>query len=145
MAQRNRAEARDHEYHGLGGWLLLFYVLTILGVVCGLWMILAGGQPDQTMAGMPAQSPTNLILSIVFYLPFLILTSMKHAAMPRIAIWAAWTYTFVNAIVTGVEGNSAEAGIIPLVFSAVCAALFTWYLTRSKRVNVTFRHRVRES
>jgi len=138
-------EAREHDYYGFGGWLLTFYVLSLAGIAMSLFALVAGQDSSAAVVGMPGQSPANLIVSIVFYLPFLVLTPMRHKAMPRAAIWSAWLFAATNTAVIAFEGAETSSIVIAFAAAAVAAGLFCWYLAQSKRVNVTFRRRVRES
>ena len=74
-------------------------------------------------------------------LPFLVLAPMKHPAMPKVAIICGGLSIAVRLVVDFFAGRLVVAGEnVPFI---VLTALFVWYLLRSKRVNVTYRYRVR--
>ena len=76
----------------------------------------------------------------LLYLPFLILAPQKNPLMPKAAISAMWLSVAVTAIAGMFVNPSQMMG--QLIFSVVVVAFFAWYLKNSKRVNVTYRHRV---
>ena len=76
----------------------------------------------------------------LLYLPFLILAPQKNPLMPKAAISAMWVSVAVTAIAGMFVNPSQMMG--QLIFSVVVVAFFAWYLKNSKRVNVTYRHRV---
>ena len=70
----------------------------------------------------------------------MILAPQKNPLMPKTAISAMWLSVAVTAIAGMFVNLSQMMG--QLIFSVVVVAFFAWYLKNSKRVNVTYRHRV---
>ena len=134
------AEAEQNKYYGLGGWLLVFYVLCVLGFLASFAGLLALDTLQQRFGdNYPILAGLGVVQGIL-YLPFLILAPKKHPLMPTAAISALWLSVAVTAI-AGMLANPAEM-MGQLIFSVVMVALFAWYLRKSKRVNVTYFHRV---
>ena len=134
------AVAEENKHFGLGGWLLFFYVLAVLGFLSSFGSLLsiealkqAYGDKYAIMAGLG-------VVQGLLYLPFLILAPQKNPLMPKAAIVALWLSVAVTAI-AGMFVNPSQM-IIQLIASVVFVALFSWYLRKSKRVNVTYLCRV---
>ena len=134
------AEAEENKHYGFGGWLLVFYVLAVLGFLASFGSLLslsalkeAFGDGYMIIAGLG-------VVQGLLYLPFLILAPQKNPLMPKAAISAMWLSVAVTAIAGMFVNPSQMMG--QLIFSVVVVALFAWYLKNSKRVNVTYRHRV---
>ncbi|MGB0631338.1 MAG: hypothetical protein ACPGRZ_11655 [Alphaproteobacteria bacterium] len=134
------AEAEENKYYGLGGWLLFFYVLAVLGFLASFGSLLslealkqAFGDKYMIIAGLG-------IVQGLLYLPFLILAPQKNPLMPKAAISALWLSVAVTAI-AGMFVNPSQM-MVQLIVSVVLVALFSWYLRKSRRVNVTYLHRV---
>ena len=134
------AQAAERKYYGLGGWLLFFYVLAVLGFVSS-FMTLMAIPMMQRMHGDNYAIVAGLgIVQALLYLPFIIMTPMKHPLMPKATISALWFSVALTAIVGLLTGPMAM--MVQIVAGVVFVSLFQWYLNNSKRVNVTFRHRV---
>ena len=134
------AEAEQNKYYGLSGWLLVFYVLAVLGFLSSFGSLLSlsalkevFGDGYMIIAGLG-------VVQGLLYLPFLILAPQKNPLMPKAAISAMWLSVAVTAIAGMFVNPSQMMG--QLIFSVVVVAFFAWYLKNSKRVNVTYRHRV---
>lgn len=133
-------QAARHGYYGLGGWLLFFYVLAALGFISN-FVALADVAPLRELYGDSFGVILALtVVQALLLLPFLILAPMKHPAMPKATISALWLSVSLTAIIGLVTG---PARLLPtILIGAAFVALFQWYLSKSKRVNVTYRHRV---
>lgn len=134
------AQAAQRRYYGLGGWLLFFYVLAVLDFVAGFMTLMA----SPTMQRMHGDNHTIVaglgVVQALLYLPFIVMTPMKHPLMPKATISALWFGVALTAIVGLLTGPMAM--MVRIVAGVVFVSLFQWYLNKSKRVNVTFRHRV---
>ena len=77
-------------------------------------------------------------------IPFLILVPMKHWLMPPVVIACTWIQIvmFFPISIGLAEMTNGTIATIATIFVVVLAALWTWYLLRSKRVNLTYRNRV---
>jgi len=133
-------EAAENRYYGLGGWLLVFYVLGVLGFLASFAGLLSLEMLKRTFDDNYMILAGLGVVQGILYLPFLILAPQKHPLMPRAAISALWLGVVVTAIAGMVADPSQMMG--QLIFIVVMVALFAWYLRKSKRVNVTYLHRV---
>ena len=133
-------EAAETKYYGLGGWLLVFYVIAViafLGTILNLANVDAFKQLYGDAYGI------MLVVSIIqglLILPFIILAPKKSPLMPKATISAYWFSIALTAIAGIITNPSA---MLPqLIVGVIFVALFSWYLRNSKRVNVTYLHRV---
>ena len=60
--------------------------------------------------------------------------------MPKLAIRTLWVGVVLYAGLNVLQGIGA--GLFTLIFSGIIAMMFQWYLTSSKRVNLTYHHQV---
>ena len=138
------SEAKQHPLYGFGGWLATLCALSVCCLLYATIILSAGwGRSDGwTRLGMIAWT--------LIYLPFLILGPRLHPNLPAAAAVCAWINPFI-VLVTGfrviisVKAPSLAflAPMEAFVGGLIFAIVFQWYLVRSKRVNVTYRHRVR--
>jgi hypothetical protein len=154
-------EAMQHPLYGVGGWLLFFMVLVIISVVYNIYQLTQTA--DSTQVG-------SLIVSLVIGLLILLLAFSKSRSFPTVSIVLLWinvAIAVIGAIIFAAAADEAVDAylqstgqavdpavrdvavstavtslIIGVVIAAVIALLMTWYLISSKRVNVTYRHRV---
>ena len=143
------AEAAKHPLYGLGGWLALIYLGSALEAV---WMLLGLVAPMPALLGSGDAVATRIIDATLLFLalPFLVLAPLKHPMMPLITIACLWTAFGVSLASTamGIVGSGLDGGaalVAMLLFSSGGPSLMeviglTWYLLRSRRVNVTYRH-----
>ena len=138
-------EARAHPLYGFGGWLLVVYGVEILLLAYTLFNIasiaMKAGAETLLMPGFAV-----VWAHVALALPFLVMAPLKARAMPLVAIlccWvgAAWSLSSYLAV-PSLLGNAAI--IFPAVLSLAWRVVFTVYLLRSRRVNVTYRGRVRQ-
>lgn len=133
-------QAAQDRYYGLGGWLLFFYVLAVLGFLSNF----AGLANVAALRDLYGDS-FGIILALtviqaLLLLPFVVLAPMKHPAMPKATISALWLSVSLTAVVGLATG---PARLLPTILIGVAVvALFQWYLKNSRRVNVTYRHLV---
>lgn len=130
-------EAAGHKLYGFSGWLVAYYAL---GVVT--FLVWLGFSFYSLMKGIESHSVHGLVLTTLasiallqalFLVPFLIMAPIRHYAMPSVVTVCLWF---------GVAVNLLHAPLIGAASHIIWAAIFTLYLLRSKRVNVTYLHRV---
>ena len=129
-------EARAHRYYGFRGWLLALYVGYAYGFVVNLFGIFAPG----LSAGL-GLAQTILLVQNALGVPFLVLAPIKHPLMPKAVIGSLWIGVALFAATVDIQGN-VDREILLVAIAAGIAASMTWYFLWSKRVNVTYRHRV---
>ena len=152
-------EAVEHPYYGVRGWLKCFYILALLSIIRSIYELI---YPDplllEAFGGSAGMLKAAGVIWIVLQLPFLVLTPIAHPWMPTATIASTWintsfTLTLLfnldeNATFWNLDQTSADmmstVTTTGIVVSIVGSALWTWYLLSSKRVNVTFRNRVRD-
>ena len=134
---------------------------------------LPGLDPDVvaivTLNAFPGVDPNVVaivtLVQCALVLPFLILTPLKHRLMPAATIVCAWLSLVITIGLYFIHWSSISAALdaeaarvdagaevasigmiltfVSVVVMVVVTALLTWYLISSKRVNATYRHRVR--
>lgn len=152
-------EAIEVKYYGVRGWLKFFYVLAILGLLRSVFDLI---YPDpimlEVLGGSAGMMQAVTLFSIALQIPFLVLTPIAHPLMPSVTIVCTWIQTiFILTLMSNLDETLATASsdevppeifaimtAIAMIVSIGVAALWTWYLLRSKRVNVTYRSRVRD-
>ena len=132
-------EAKAARYYGFGGWLLAFYLLLI--VYLAIWIpqffFDAPRSWDQQLYN------SAILARTVFWVPFLILCPITHPLMPRITIIMMWLSMFTVWVIGYFGSSSHPLTWIPaMVIDVLFVSLMTWYFRSSRRVNVTYRHRV---
>ena len=142
-------EAANNKYYGFKGWIISFYVLiafgTLMNVVTVLFNplggLLADIVGDEAWFGDPVWTARVMgLVGIVLAIPFLLLAPMKHRLMPMVTIVCYWL-----AAVVGVLFSTAYPLELALQTSfnlIIIAIVFSGYLVTSRRVNVTYYHRV---
>ncbi len=142
-----REEVARLKYYGVGGWLLFVYILAVLAFLSGILDLV---NPDERtlklFLGSAAIAQSVSLASMVLRFPFLILVPLKHPLMPSIDITCTWISVFIMMpFIISVDvtmGAPAAVGILIAALVLIVALLWTWYLLASKRVNLTFRHRI---
>ena len=91
-------QAMQSRYYGFGGWLLVIYVLSVLGALLTLyemvdWLSLTGAS-EAELAGLSGVVPVlggfMAAVQLALALPFLVLAPMKHPMMPMVSIACLW-------------------------------------------------------
>ncbi len=142
-----REEGARRRYYGVGGWLLFIYILAVLAFLSSIRDLV---NPDERtlklFLGSTGIARVVSLASIGLRIPFLILVPLKHRLMPSIDITCTWISVCVMMpFIISVDvtmGVPAMVGIFAAALVVVVAALWTWYLLASKRVNLTFRHKI---
>jgi hypothetical protein len=133
-------EAAENKYYGLGGWLLFFYVLAVLAFVASFFNLMNVGMFQEVYGNGYVVIMGVSVVQGVLLLPFILLAPKKSPLMPKATISAYWLSISLTAIAAMIVGPLM---LLPqLLIGVVIVLLFSWYLNRSKRVNVTYRHLV---
>ncbi|MEN3976453.1 hypothetical protein [Emcibacter sp. SYSU 3D8] len=138
-------QARQHPLYGLNLILLCFYVLTLGGLLMRVATL------SVAMTFSPLFNPADVQISAALLaagmglpLPFLVLSLVWRQAMPIASIACIWASVALDA-------GLLMLGIMPVmaltatIVSTSTAPLLTYYVLLSRRVNVTYRYRVRAS
>ena len=135
-------EAKNHPDYGFGGVLYLVYAICIIWSLHSLYIVFLDtgyvltdsyGYENRTMADF------TCFIQFILMLPFLYLAPKLHRTMPSVALslfsvnWAIW-FTF---------GMISPKVILMSLIVTAATIFMVVYLSRSTRVNVTYRHRVR--
>ena len=138
-----RDEAQQKPYFGFRGWLLLFYLLTILSCLQAVAVLLSplDAQAVEAYGGNPAVARTFFVTYAVIHIPFLVLAPLKHPLTPKIWIGTLWVIVVMYVILIDMPGR-IDSMIVGIALAVVIASLMTWYVLHSKRVNVTYLNRV---
>lgn len=140
----SRAQARQHPLYGVGGWLVLIAIFVAIGLAMGIVELLDfwattdhGGLSAWIMAGL--RSLMALWAALIF-----ILLLARSRAFPITFVAYAMFYIIYLALFglafAYVTHGAVFAGVavaVPLHLLAIA------YVMLSRRVNVTFRRRVR--
>ena len=138
-------QARLHPLYGLNFILFGCYVLTLGG------LLVRAGTLSTAMALSPLFDPQDVRISGVLLacglglpLPLLMLSLVWHRVMPAAAIACIWAGVALDAgfLLLGMMTPVVLPGTIA---STAAAPLLTFYVLLSRRVNVTYRHRVRSN
>ncbi len=163
-------EARQHPLYGIKGWLLFFMILIIIGLVFQVYSLLFTGPGDTIVGDVEVSINAGYasimnVITIVLYAVVLFMAFSCNQSFPMVAIAALWIGVVLNVIgmmvfptmvtISGggpqmraelqerINQTMNQSVYIGLIISIVIAALLTWYFLSSKRVNVTYRHRVK--
>lgn len=130
-------EATRHKLYGFSGWLVIYYGLGVATFL--VWFgfsvySFAKGVEVRSVHGLVMTTLASIaLLQALFIVPFLVMAPMRHYAMPSVVTVCLWF---------GVAVNLLHAPLIGAASHVIWAAIITVYLLRSKRVNVTYLHRV---
>lgn len=141
----SREEAEAHELYGFKGWLLLFWVIALIGIVQNAATFFMPDVESQyrQMGIEPSVVYAGMVLGIIGYLPLIVLAPMKHPSMPKI-VQISLVATFVIGAGINLTQLPIAVAASGLAFGAVFLTLVILYFRKSKRVNVTYLHRVPE-
>ena len=96
--------------------------------------------------GSAGMTPVVSLVTAALQIPFLILVPIKHPPMPNVDIACTWIQVaIILPFLMNLDASSGLPASVATTISVVIvvmAALWTWYLLGSKRVNVTYRNRV---
>jgi hypothetical protein len=137
------AQALAHPLDGMNGALFAFYLLALGGLFVRVtsaataMTLIAGLEP--TLADI---CRILLAVSLGLPLPFLLLGVSRHPATPLASILCLWAAVAVDGLFLSL-GLLTKYVFIVAAASAAMAPVFTLYMLLSRRVNVTYRHRLR--
>ena len=139
-------QARAHRHYGFGGWLYLLYGFAFIRVLMNLNNIFG---PQMGMIGMYGEQNVPIMHVVMAFqtlciLPFLVLAPLKHELMPKVVMvgYGLGVLGFLTGLLFLTEFPT-DRFIAVLINHGLTAALYSWYMGQSKRVNVTYRFRVR--
>jgi len=166
--QLSPQEAGQHPLYGVRGWLLFFMILVVIAMAVRIYGLLVGPAMD-TPGDVQVEVNATFVtafnaIAIVLYAFVLFMAFSYHPAFPTVAIAALWIGVALDVVgmlffpteitVTGgrpearqvlqqqIDQTATASLTIGLIVNVVIALLLTWYFLSSKRVNVTYRHRV---
>ncbi len=116
MTHVSPAQAMESRYYGIGGWLLVIYVLFVLGALSTLFSLVGSlGQIGLSEADLVGTSPElgSIVyaLQLALALPFLVLTPMKHPQMPVVTIICLWVSVAISIVYFAIQGSMLTAGL----------------------------------
>jgi len=181
----SKEEAKQNQYYGIKGWLLLFIIFGFLGLANGIFndfMITINFDIDlppgageleshrekiaAAMASAQSLYPSvfhtiGSVVALVITVVPLGLLVMKKRIAPTAVIVGVWLYGAINLVWFFLmqpyfEKFWTEAGfdvanlasavwlMVPMIGLMFCLVngLITWYFLSSKRVNITYLHRI---
>lgn len=144
-------------------------ILLILGIALNLFSLFGSGGSVEAL-GMQINVDMGfrtilVIVAIVLNVLVVVLAFTKNPKFPTIALISLWLgvaaslvgmFIAPNIEITGgdeqmrqlftdqINASFSQGALIGFVIAAVIAALISWYLVSSKRVNVTYSHRIKE-
>lgn len=142
------SEACQHPLYGFGGWLLAIWLFSLVGSAMYLPDIFRPVDENiaQLWGGHIMLYRISSTIGFLLSLPFLVLAPMKHPLMPRVSIVAMLiSYLILMPLALMIPWAKAETWVIVGATMLASAMFFGFvaYLMISKRVNVTYRHRIR--
>jgi len=136
-------DARLHPLHGFGGWLYGVYAVEVLTLAFTLEGVVRVAR-HYGIEQLANPSFGIMWLQVALHLPFLLMAPMTARAMPPVSIACYWASVLFSLGVFVVPGLLMDLEVIArALFWIAWGVMFTLYLLRSRRVNVTYRHRVR--
>lgn len=139
----SKGEAQQNPYFGFRGWLLLLYLLAVVGLIQNLIVVFASPDPDlvEIFGGNPDVMRGVYVVYGIVWAPFLVLAPLRNSLTPKVWIGGAWVSVVVYAAAVNMPGR-LDAMIGQIAIGVVVTLLMTWYVLHSKRVNVTYLSRV---
>lgn len=147
-------EARKHPLYGVGGWLLLFAIGMLLAPIKSL----GDASSMARAAGMSLSEMFDLAIPVVRcykialgaqVLQTTVVLWMMLAKPPAFRPVTSWILILgfpataaVQLVLAPFEGSAAMVGEMSMLWALSCAIWVT-YLNLSRRVRVTFEHRIR--
>lgn len=143
----SKDEARAHPLYGFRGWMLSLWILYFLGWLVNFANL--SGLNDAALISLYGTENMGMVkfsvaMSQLLALPLLVLAPLRHSMMPKMSIICLW--------LGAVLGFGITFSILPIwmalsgsAVGVILSALWTWYLLKSKRVNVTYNLRIPES
>ena len=136
-------QARQHPLYGLNAHLFWLYLLTLLAFLVRLATLYTA--MDMVEPGDPAiLAICSALLAGSLGLPLvcLLLSVTWNAMVPFALIACLWAFVAANAGLL-LLGMADEMSFVVMAVALTITPLLTYYLLLSRRVNVTYRRRVR--
>jgi hypothetical protein len=139
----SESQARSHPLYGVNSPLFWFYMLTLTAFLvrlATLYMAMDVIEPrDLAVAHI-----CRVLLAGSLGLPLLLLalSITWHSMVPFALIACLWALVAADAGLL-LLGVATDMSFLVMAVSLVVAPLFTYYLLLSRRVNVTYRNRMR--
>lgn len=136
-------QAEAHPLYGLGGWLYLLFAFLIFAVIADA--------VELAMHNEGSNRPFWLIVVTLIANVVVIWAGLrKKTWFPQAVIAVVWVagglnQTFTQLAVAPVEAGKLDPHTVGIAGYLFVSAGLTWALVFSTRVNVTFRHRVRQT
>ena len=116
MTHVSPAQAMESRYYGIGGWLLVIYVLFVLNAVLTLLSLVDSldqiGLSEAELVGIsPELGSVVYAIKLALALPFLVLTPMKHPQMPMATIICMWASVAASIVYFAIQGSMVTAGL----------------------------------
>jgi hypothetical protein len=134
--------AATHRLYGMAGWLHLFYWLA-LG-----WLAWTAVQVPGALAQADGLDPVMgdvavilVALALALRVPFPFLAVTRHPGMPLAAIGTHWLALALDGLLLAL-GLATRQWMLASLAALAIGPVFSLYLLRSRRVNVTYRQRV---
>lgn len=138
-------EAAANRYHGLDGWLLALFAVSAAGLFMNLVNLFnpAVTSSLEGLYGLSGSAATaNYALSLLISIVYLVLIPIRRPFVPFVMIAATWANLLLFLAFLATNGGFPPLYKWTMPCVAVYIALFSAYWLKSKRVNVTYRHRV---
>jgi len=136
-------QARRHPLYGVNSHLFWLYVLTLMAFLVRLATLYTAMnmiEPDDPV--IVAICRALLAGSLGLPLLFLLLSITWNAMVPFALIACLWAFVAVDAGLL-LLGMATETSFVVMAVALTIAPALTYYLLLSRRVNVTYRRRVR--
>jgi hypothetical protein len=141
-------EARSKNRFGFGGWLIGFYIYALFLVGWHLSSLLGDGSGMLMMFETPenvAKMRVVLMIKTVLWIPFLVLTPLRHRLMPMASMACLVAATLIDSFAVTFLLELDQTKVLAIDgFNLLILTVYAVYLTRSKRVNLTYRLRERD-
>ncbi len=141
----SEADAKAHPLYGFGGWLYAFYGYLCLRLLLNLNNIFG---PPIGMIGMYGDDQYTIMqfamgIQMLCFMVFLVLAPTQHPATPKATITALCIG--VAAMISGMamlENFDPQRFGAVIIHHGLTALFYALYLTKSKRVNITYHQRI---
>ena len=114
----SKDESQQNPYFGFRGWLLLLYLLTIVGVIQTLIAAFTSLDPlvVEGFGGNVAVTLSIYIAHAVVWAPFLVLAPLRHPLTPKVWIGCTWISAIVSVATINMPGRTdAMIGWIAII------------------------------
>lgn len=140
-----REEAVENRYYGLGGWLLLIFVTSVISIFTNSIGLFVPFQDEalQEFYGMSSVGSQMIpLLAAIWSAILAVLILLKRQSIPKLIVVLNSLYWLAYLTINIVYGGQTGFVFWSLLAGSISLILYNWYWLKSKRVNVTYRHRV---